>query len=56
MRKKCLLKNCKNKTYGENLKSNVTFHRLPKDENLIQKWIDQFKKTKNVVDSQEIMI
>jgi hypothetical protein len=46
MRKKCLLKNCKNKTYGENLKSNVTFHRLPKDENLIQKWIDQFKKNK----------
>lgn len=44
MRKKCLLKNCKKKTYGENLKPDVTFHRLPKDENLIQKWIYQFKK------------
>ncbi|EFX77951.1 hypothetical protein DAPPUDRAFT_320826 [Daphnia pulex] len=48
MRKKCLLKNCTNKTYGENLKSNVSFHRLTKDENVIQKWIDQLKKNKEV--------
>ncbi|KZS19013.1 Uncharacterized protein APZ42_014687 [Daphnia magna] len=37
MRRKCFVKYCGSKSYGD-IQSNVTFHLFPKDENIIEKF------------------
>jgi hypothetical protein len=39
MRRKCFVKYCENKSYGEIIKKDVTFHLFPNDENVIDHWI-----------------
>jgi hypothetical protein len=38
MKKKCFVKYCENKNYGEIIPKDVTFHMFPNDENVIDKW------------------
>nr|CAH0100623.1 unnamed protein product [Daphnia galeata] len=38
MKKKCFVKCCENKNYGEIILKDVSFHSFPNDENVIDKW------------------
>ena len=38
MQKKCFVKYCENKNYGEIIQKDVTFHSFPNDANVIDKW------------------
>ena len=38
MHKKCFVKYCENKNYGEIILKDVTFHSFPNDANVIDKW------------------
>jgi hypothetical protein len=42
MPRKCCVVSCTSKTYGSDI-ANVSYHTWPKDENLIEEWIQQLK-------------